>query len=227
MTTENQEAKVDLNNSDQFSVEYYFPTAIYSIMKSEYLEKAREVAALYVQKAKVEKPQLDEIYPVYQTQNFHDDPNIKELTDYILNVSWDILDSQGYDLTNIRTFFDEFWCQDHAKHSGMEQHVHGFGTQIVGFYFLECPENCSKVLFHDPKAGKVQINLREKDATKATPASNSICYEAKPGMLMLTNSWLAHSFSRSVAAESMRFIHFTVYPQFIPPICQTTFPEVI
>jgi len=227
MTTQENTQAESTEDKTQLSVEYYFPTAIYSVMKPEYLQKAQEVCAEYVEKAKLKNTQLDELYPVYQTENFPNDPKIKELSDYILNVSWDILDSQGYDMSNMRTYFDEFWCQDHSKHSGMDQHIHGFGTQIVGFYFTDCPENSSKILFYDPKPAKIQIGLKEVNSNIATPASNIINFQPKPGLLILTNSWLAHSFTRSGAAESMRFIHFTVYPNSVPQICQTTMPEII
>lgn len=204
-------------NTEQLTVEYYFPTPIYSIMKPEYLDTARTVANEYIALAEKENKTVNEIYPVQQTNNFYDDARIKDLSGYILNVAWDILNDQGYDMTNMRTFYNEFWCQDHRKHSGMDQHVHGFGAQIVGFYFLDCPVKSSKVLFHDPKTAKVQINLPETDMNRATPASNIINYDPKPGQLILTNAWLAHSFTRSGTTSHMKFIHFTITPQYVQP----------
>jgi len=228
MTTEQTVLEeVVAEGKTQLSVEYYFPSAIYSVTKPEYLEKAKEVCSEYVEKAKLKNTEIDELYPVYQTENFYNDARIKDLSDYILDVSWDILDNQGYDMSNSRTFYDEFWCQDHAKYSSMEQHIHAFGTQIVGFYFIECPENCSKVMFHDPRPAKVQINLREKQVSTVTTASSIINFQPKEGLLMLTNAWLAHSFNKSGALDSMRFIHFTVFPNSAPQICQTTLPEII
>jgi len=92
----------------------------------------------------------------------------------------------------------------------MEQHVHGSGSQIVGFYFLEVPENSSHVVFHDPRAGKPLISLAETDMSKATFASNAINFEPKEGMLMFTNAWLPHSFSRHGNKKPMKFIHFNL-----------------
>jgi uncharacterized protein (TIGR02466 family) len=116
-------------------------------------------------------------------------------------------------MENFTTQFSEFWCQEHYKHSSMEQHVHGYGSQIVGFYFTETPENCSRIVFHDPRPAKVQIDLPESDMTQAMPASKMINFEPKPGMLMFTNAWLAHSFTRHAANKPIQFIHFNLYVQ--------------
>jgi hypothetical protein len=102
------------------------------------------------------------------------------------------------------------WTQEHHKHSLMEQHVHGYGVQMVGFYFLDTPEESGRAMFYDPKPGKVQLNLPETDPTQATIASNMINFQATPGRLMFTNAWLAHSFTKNGANKPMRFIHFNV-----------------
>jgi hypothetical protein len=76
-------------------------------------------------------------------------------------------------------------------------------------------------VFHDPKAGKVQLNLPEKDTSQATAASNMINFVPEAGMVMFANAWLAHSFSRHAASKPMRFIHFnvSVQPVAAPTAC--------
>jgi uncharacterized protein (TIGR02466 family) len=92
----------------------------------------------------------------------------------------------------------------------MEQHVHGAGSQIVGFYFVQIPENSSEVLFFDPRSAKVQINLPEADLSAASPASNIIRFTPEEGTLLLTNSYIAHSFTRHASKTACQFIHFNV-----------------
>jgi uncharacterized protein (TIGR02466 family) len=110
--------------------------------------------------------------------------------------------------------FTEMWTQEHHKHSAMDAHVHGFGSQIVGFYFLETPEDCSRLVIHDPRAAKVQIDLPEQDISMATPASKMINFTPKPGMMIFASSWLMHSFTRHAAELPIKFVHFnlTVIP---------------
>jgi hypothetical protein len=91
--------------------------------------------------------------------------------------------------------------------------------QIVGFYFLETPENCSRVVFHDPRAAKVQIDLPEQDINMATPASKMINFEPKPGMMIFANSWLMHSFTRHAANLPIKFVHFNLTVIHQPQSC--------
>jgi uncharacterized protein (TIGR02466 family) len=113
-------------------------------------------------------------------------------------------------MANLTTYFTEFWCQEHYKHSMMEQHIHGNGSQIVGFYFIDTPDDSSFVRLHDPRAAKVQANLPEVNSEVITHASNAVMYKAEPGRLMFIPAWLAHSFTRHSSDKPMRFIHFNL-----------------
>jgi hypothetical protein len=194
---------------DVVQANIYFPTAIYQIDKPEFLEPVSKVAEEALAKIRTEK-ELNEIYPVHMTGNLFDIPEIIPFQYYVGGTAYNILNEQGYNLENFETFFSEMWCQEHYKHSAMEQHTHGAGSQIVGFYFLETPENCSKVIFHDPRPAKPMISWAEKNAADATFASNSIHFTPKPGMLMFTNAWLPHSFSRHESDKPIKFIHFNI-----------------
>lgn len=196
---------------------FYFPCAIYSAEKPEFLNSVKLVAEEYLIKAR--QKEKNEFYPVAMTDNFYADPRLVEFATYVGQSAWHMLDDQGYDMDNLTTSFTEMWCQEHFKYSLMEQHVHSNGSQITGFYFIDCPENSSKVLFHDPKAGKVQIGLPEKNAHNATFASNIINFAVEPGTLLLTNSWLPHSFTRHGSEEPVRFIHFNLIVTQNPMIC--------
>jgi uncharacterized protein (TIGR02466 family) len=208
----------------QLNSYFYFPVGIYTIMKPEYLAVARDVCKEAVDKVKKDGNKLNDLYPVYMTQNLDQDPRMLELSEFTAKTAWNILESQGHNMQPFTTNLTEFWCQEHYKHSAMDQHVHGFGSQLVGFYFVDCPEDCSKVIFYDPKPGKVQNNLPELDPTMATYASNMINFQPEPGMLMFANSWLAHSFTRHGNKKPMRFIHFNVTVNMAPQqtlTCQT------
>ena len=196
---------------------WHFPTIIYSAKAPQFLPTAKKVVMEAIAEKKKEITKLNEIYPLIMTGNLHEDPRMADLSKFIAQSAWEILDSQGYAMQNFSTYFTEFWCQEHHKHSAMEQHVHGYGSQLVGFYFIDVPENSSRVVFHDPKAGKVQLNLPEKDMSQATPASNMINFVPEAGMCMFANAWLAHSFTRHAASKPMRFIHFNVSVQMAAP----------
>jgi len=108
------------------------------------------------------------------------------------------------------TYVSEIWTQEHRKYSNMEQHVHSYGIQLSGFYFLETPDNGCMAQLHDPRPGKVIASLPEKDMTQVTEASSAIFIKPQPGMFIFTNSWLPHSFTRNAADEPVKFVHFNV-----------------
>ena len=118
-------------------------------------------------------------------------------------------------MDNLMTYFTEMWCQEHHMGSAMDRHIHNNGAILSGFYFLNSPED-ARVVFHDPRDSKVITSLPEKNSTVATHASNMINFEPKPGMLIFTNAWLAHSFSRHAANEPIQFIHFNLFVQPAP-----------
>jgi hypothetical protein len=225
----------NLTPSQKASVErsieafWHFPTLIYSVKAPQFLGAAKTVIAEAIAEKKKEIKDLNEIYPSIMTGNLNGDPRMLDLANFIAESAWEILESQGYAMQGLSTYFTEFWCQEHHKHSAMEQHVHGYGSQIVGFYFIDVPENSSRAIFHDPKAGKVQINLPEKDGSQATIASNIINFVPEAGTVMFSNAWLPHSFSRHAASKPMRFIHFniSVRENAAPMACPATEVEVI
>jgi Putative 2OG-Fe(II) oxygenase len=193
----------------------YFPCSAYTIERPDFLEVVQEVSEEKLAEAK-EKRNLDPIFPVIMTDNYFADSRLQEFAQYIGQTAWNILQDQGYAMNEFSTSFTEMWTQEHHKHSLMEQHVHGHGSQIVGFYFLEVPENSSNLVFYDPRPGKVQNNLPEANITVASPASNMVHFKPKPGLLVFANSYLPHSFGRHAADAPIKFVHFNLTTNYEP-----------
>jgi uncharacterized protein (TIGR02466 family) len=193
----------------QLQVAYHFPCPIYIIERPDFLDAVKVVSEEGLEVAKKTQP-LNELYPVHMTGSYFADPRVSGFSEFVGATAWNILNEQGYAMQDKAVQFTEMWTQEHHKHSAMDAHVHGFGSQIVGFYFLETPEGGSNVVFHDPRAGKVQIDLPEQDMMKATPASKMINFTPKPGMMIFANSWLSHSFTRHAADLPIKFVHFNL-----------------
>ena len=203
------EAVKEVVVQSQLQVAYHFPCPIYIIERPDFLEAVSIVSEESLDVQRKERD-LNEIYPVYMTGNYYGDARMAKFTEFVGSTAWNILNEQGYAMQDKAVQFTEMWTQEHHKHSAMDAHVHGFGSQIVGFYFLETPEDSSRVVFHDPRAAKVQIDLPEQDMNMATPASKMINFEPKPGMMIFANSWLAHSFTRHASDKPIKFVHFNL-----------------
>jgi uncharacterized protein (TIGR02466 family) len=193
---------------------FYFSSPIYVSEHPELLPVVSEVSEEMLARLTHDP---HEIYPMFNTDNFAADPRMGEFCSFVAQAGWNVLKDQGYAMENFSVSVDSAWTQKHYKHSLMEQHVHG-GSQLVGFYFLETPENCSRALFHDPRPGKLQGFLPESNASEATLASNIINFEPKPGMLILSNAWLPHSFGRHGADEPLKFVHFNLSVMYAPQV---------
>jgi len=220
------DAVAEVVQNTQLQVAFHFPCPIYIIERPDFLESVNQVSeeALDIQR---KDSDLNEIYPVYMTSNYFADPRMTRFSEFIGFTAWNILNDQGYAMQDKAVQFTEMWTQEHYKHSAMDAHVHGFGSQIVGFYFLETPKDCSRLVFHDPRAGKVQNDLPEQDRNMATPASRMVNFTPKPGMMVFSNSWLAHSFTRHAADLPMKFVHFNLTVVYQPQTCAAPTAEII
>lgn len=212
------ESVTEVIQNTQLQVAHHFPCPIYIIERPDFLESVASVSQENLTESR-KTQSLNEIYPLYTTGNYYADPRMAMFSEFIGATAWNILNEQGYAMSDKAVSFAEMWTQEHYKHSAMDAHVHGFGSQIVGFYFLETPENCSRLVFHDPRAAKVQIDLPEQDMGMATPASKMINFEPKPGMMIFANSWLAHSFTRHAADLPIKFVHFNLTVISQPQTC--------
>jgi uncharacterized protein (TIGR02466 family) len=210
----------------QLQAAYHFPTAMYVIDRPDFLDVVNTVSEEYLALVRKER-ELHEIYPVYMTDSYFADERMKEFTEFVGMSAWSILNEQGYAMQDKAVTFMEMWTQEHHKHSSMDQHVHGYGSQITGFYFLETPEDCSRVIFHDPRAGKVQIDLPEQNMNNATAASKMINFTPRPGMMIFANAWLAHSFTRHAANTPIKFVHFNLGVQQAAQSCPMPAAEVV
>jgi len=201
----------EIVNTTNLAVKDFFTCPIYLVERPDFLESVSAVSEEYLS-VRREQP-VDEIYPVLMSDSYSKDSRIAEFTEFVGVTAWKILADQGYAMHQFEMVFTGMWTQEHHRHSAMEQHVHGYGEQIVGFYFLEVPDNSSRVVFHDPRAGKVQIDLPQTDVTQATPASSMVNFVPTPGLMIFTNSWLAHSFTRHAAEKPIKFVHFNLAVQ--------------
>ena len=201
--------------SDTLETSHYFASALHYIAKPEFIKDVLPVFEEAIESSK-KVSQINELYPSIMTANLFMDPRMKEFCQYVAGTSWNILNAQGYKMDDKITYFHSMWGQQHEKYGSMDEHAHSDGVQIVGFYFLECPENSPKMVVHDPRPGKVLLSMQEADATKITPATNATVFEPQAGSLFFSNAWLPHSFTRNGSDKPFKFIHINISVMPIP-----------
>jgi len=195
----------------------YYPTRVYAILKPEFLEAVHAVSEKYLDLSKSSEQQQSP--HTTMTAPYDHEPDLAYFGQYVSQTAWNIHASQGYAMDQLVTFFTEMWTQEHRFSSSMNTHVHPRGSQISAFYFLEVPEKSGHMVIHDPRPGKVMINLFPADLTKVSDATDGIVLTPQVGMLVFTNAWLPHSFTRNDDEKSMKFVHMNlgVMPNIIKP----------
>jgi uncharacterized protein (TIGR02466 family) len=205
---------------------HYFVTPIYIIKQPQFLDVVKTIALDSIKQVHG-KAKPDKIHPLLMSGNMLEDPRIEEFANFIGETAWNILSSQGYAMDQFNTTFTEMWCQEHYQTSSMDYHAHAGGNFLVGFYFLDTPEGCSPVVIHDPRPGRVMLDLPQTNPRQATLASTAINFIPEPGMLMFAPAWLAHSFNRNTSKAPFRFVHFNLAVQPNAPAACPTPAEVI
>jgi uncharacterized protein (TIGR02466 family) len=192
-----------------------FTTPVYFSEKKEWIEKLNKTSDLYIQKAREEnKNKLinnKDFVIVHHSQSLIQDINFEEFLNYINSNAFDILNNQGFDLTDYSLATTELWVQEFPSLGGGNHspHIHWNG-HISGFYFLKCSDKTSYPVFHDPRPGRMMNLLHEKDPSKLTLASSMFNFKPQPGTFVFFNSYLQHEFVVDHGIEPFRFIHFNI-----------------
>lgn len=192
---------------------HLFITPIYFDEKKEWLQNLNKISDPYIIQAKKEyllKYNKDFV-KVYHSNSLIEDNNFKEFLNYINSNAFNILNNQGFDLTNYLLATTELWVQEFVSLGGGNHspHTHWNG-HISGFYFLKCSDKTSYPIFHDPRSGRIMNLLPEKDQSQNTLASSLINFKPKPGAFIFFNSYLQHEFTIDPGIEPFRFIHFNI-----------------
>ena len=146
----------------------------------------------------------------HHSESLKNDKNFLKFMNFICQRSYSILDNQGYDLKNYSLMVKDLWVQEFSKKGGGNHNTHVHASHISGFYFLKCSDKTSFPVFHDPRPGKLMIQLPEKNVNEITEASEKIIFKPKPGTFVFFNSFLGHEFVVDQGLEQFRFIHFNI-----------------
>ena len=207
---------------EPLNTEYYFSSPIYWTDKPEWVRGLNTASDAYIKQARLNNLELikqrnkkfgnkGEHPWVHHSSSLIGDPNFKELQNYVGATAGNLLDGQGFDLTNHTIFITELWVQEFSKDGGGHHSLHThYNGHISGFFFLKASEKTSMPVFEDPRPGQVMNLLPQKDPTKITQASHQVNYIAKPGRLIFFNSYLPHMYSVDNGYEPFRFIHFNI-----------------
>ena len=157
------------------------------------------------------KKYVEQFGLTHHSEDLVQDNRFSDFVKYLAKKSFNLLEEQGYDLQNFNLVIRQLWVQEFSNFGGGSHntHVHSDG-HISGFYFLKCSDKTSFPIFHDPRPGKLMIQLPEKNKEILTDASEKAIIKISPGVLIFFNSYLPHEFPVDTGKEPFRFIHFNI-----------------
>ena len=180
---------------------------------NSYLNKARKQAkeSIFAREKKYKVAIGDHGMSYHSHGKLCNDKRMVDFATLIRSTAKNILETQGFDLVNYSMEYTEMWVQQFADRGGGHHgtHVH-WDNHISGFYFLKCSNRTSVPVFHDPRPGRMMLNLPIKDHTKLCYAMERQIVRPKPGTLLMFNSYLPHEFKVDNGIDAFRFIHFNL-----------------
>ena len=201
-----------------------FESVVYRKELPEYVDKLNKITNDYIFKAR--KQSKESIYErekklrveigdhgmsYHSHGKLYQDKRMADFEMLIRSTARNILETQGFDMSGHQLDYTEMWVQQFADRGGghHETPVH-WDNHISGFYFLKCTDRTSVPVFHDPRAGRMMLNLPIKDHTKLCYAMERQIVHRKPGTLFMFNSYLPHEFKVDNGIDAFRFIHFNI-----------------
>lgn len=181
----------------------YFPAIVYRDEQPDFVGKILSTSLNYLKNDYKENV-------TNQTCNLNNEPVMKELINYIIESSKNILSSQGYSVEKYDFYIQGIWAQEVRGLSGTNVHVHK-NSQISGWFFLETPVNGAYPIYYDTRNNKNMIELDFEQTDEITNATNSIHFNnIKPGTILFNNSWMQHQLNGGSSKDPTRCIHFIV-----------------
>lgn len=169
-----------------------FPTKI-SVYHNEYLAlKFQELADEYLQSCQ-QMMGIDNHITTYNnaelSNKLNRDKRFEEIFNWCITTSLQDFESRGWDINRIK-FHPHFFLNEIRQNGYFHRHAHPNAT-ISGVFYLDAPDGCSDIIFHDPRPYKQCISLPCKEGY-GDILSDEHHVQVKTGMLLLWNSWVEH-----------------------------------
>jgi hypothetical protein len=182
----------------------YFPSRVYRDERPDLIEYVLPISEWYIDKCRNNNLLFS------KSDNMRNECNARQLCDYLLLSTNNILRDQGY-MVEKYDFYISSLCAQELKGGGETDRLFYKNSQLCGYFFLEVPEPSPRVIYYDARTNKNMIELdfiQEEDISLAT---NSIHFaNIKPGTVLLSNSWMEHHLINDASNSVTKCLNFTI-----------------
>jgi hypothetical protein len=131
------------------------------------------------------------------------DVRLKPYCDLIRTSFKDIMIHQGFEVPDIgiEIFFNDMKTDDYHP-----KHCHA-NSLFSGVLYLDTPENCSQIVFSDPRPHVKFIDFHSKDSND----TNQYYVTPRNGLFIIFNSWLEHEVLKNKSNSPRISAPFNIY----------------
>jgi hypothetical protein len=145
-----------------------------------------------------------------RSDNVVRDPSLRQLSDYLLLSTNNILRSQGYMVEKYDFYVSNIWALKLGKKGVTDRSVCK-NSQIKGYFFIEVPNICPSVDYYDTRIYKNMIELECLQEEAVSFATNTICFKnMQAGTVLLSNSWMEDRLIDNGSGLSTKCLQFTI-----------------
>lgn len=148
---------------------------------------------------------------MWQSQRYvGDDPPVKKVFETIFQVARDVAEFLKWDVTDRTPACTVCWANVHPKGSYHTRHIHPATIHLSGVYYIQAPENCGDIVFHDLSRflglwGNVPETLEQTNHNAC-----SLAVKPEAGLCVLFPGYLMHEVETNRSEEDRIGLAFNI-----------------
>jgi uncharacterized protein (TIGR02466 family) len=119
--------------------------------------------------------------------NLHEAPELKDLTDLVLEQSDQILTYYG--VIRDSHYITSMWANIYDPNIAHMMHMHP-NSYLSGVIYINAPTDCGPIIFQDPRPGSFLMEFEYQDYNVKN--ASTLIEIPKKGMMLIWPSWLPH-----------------------------------
>lgn len=196
----------------------WFPTPIWHFM----LEDHQKLNYLLLQEIRAERQENPEgekrsnILGWHSSSKLYKREGFSEFVKIISQNSLEVATALHWDLTKFFMEITGCWAIVNGKMASNSVHNHP-NSILSGVYYLQAPENCGAISFHDPRSA---AQMLMPPMTEFSPWTlPKISYKPQAGTMLLFPSWLSHNVEMNMSEKVRISLSFNIgMSQLVPQI---------
>ena len=200
-----------MENAPQVRRQDFAPNSVWTFKVPDY-DRVNESLLRLIESERLASPEPRECEgrEMWQSRRYvGDDRSVKKVLKPIFHVARHIAEFLKWDIAGRRPVCKVCWANIHPKGSYHTRHIHPATIHLSGVYYIQAPENCGNIIFHDlPRflglwAAPETLELTDHNAF-------SLSVKPEPGLCVLFPGYLMHEVETNRSDDDRVGIAFNI-----------------